>query len=93
MRHIVTMVRQGQAEDASVQIRQQQVGNFVAPTLADLELLVWANDHGGLVSCSNNKYSMVPERERGREREREREKYSMAPALDNVHCSIVRVVH
>ena len=32
------------------QTREQQVANFVGPTLADLGLYAWMANHGGMVS-------------------------------------------
>ena len=48
MFQIILTVRE-EGGEISTETREQQVGNFVGPTLADLGLAQWMASHGGMV--------------------------------------------
>ena len=52
MLHAIFSVRE-EGGDISTQTREQQVANYVGPTLAELGLAQWMATHGGMVTkCS-----------------------------------------
>ena len=46
-----------EAEDVPTETREQQVANYVGPTLTDLGFMEWMGRHGGMVSY-NTKLSV-----------------------------------